>query len=226
MEYLPGLTLEQLVKRDGPLPPARAVPLLRQVCGALQEAHTAGLIHRDIKPGNIIVGQRGGLPDVVKLLDFGLVRAHGLNPDGQQLTQEGAIAGTPAYMSPEQAAGQADLDGRSDLYSLGAVAYFLLTGQPPFVRNTAVQTLAAHLGEPVLAPDQHQPDVPADLQAVVLRCLEKEPARRFQDAARLEQALGKCGCAGQWTREQAAAWWGEHGAANHQETHPAAERLS
>jgi serine/threonine-protein kinase len=207
MEYLPGLSLEELVNRHGPLPPARLVHLLRQMCGALQEAHAASLVHRDIKPSNIIVSQRGGQCDVAKLLDFGLVRTHSLNQDGQQLTQEGALAGTPAYMSPEQAAGQGDLDGRSDLYSLGAVAYFLLTGQPPFVRNTAVQTLAAHLGEPVVAPDQHRPDVPADLQAVLLRCLEKVPARRFPDAESLERALSHCGCAGQWTREEAAAWW-------------------
>jgi tRNA A-37 threonylcarbamoyl transferase component Bud32 len=206
MEYLPGLSLEELVKQHGPLPPARAVHLLRQVCGALQEAHAAGLIHRDIKPGNILVGRRGGLCDVAKLLDFGLVRADGLNPDGQQLTQEGAIAGTPAYMSPEQA-DLGDLDGRSDIYSLGAVAYFLLTGQPPFVRGSAVQTLAAHLGEAVVPPDRLRAEVPADLQAVLLRCLEKEPAGRFQDAASLEQALGQCGCAAGWTQEQAAAWW-------------------
>jgi serine/threonine protein kinase len=147
MEYLPGLSLEELVKQHGPLPPGRAVHLLRQVCGALQEAHAAGLIHRDIKPGNIIVSERGSLCDVVKLLDFGLVQAHGLNPNGQQLTQEGAIAGTPAYMSPEQAGAQGELDGRSDIYSLGAVGYFLLTGQPPFVRNTAVQSLTAKLND-------------------------------------------------------------------------------
>jgi serine/threonine-protein kinase len=207
MEYLPGLSLEELVKRHGPLPPARAVHVLRQVCGALREAHAAGLVHRDIKPGNILLCQRGGLCDVAKLLDFGLVRAHGLNPDGQQLTQEGAIAGTPAYMSPEQAAGRTDLDGRSDLYSLGAVAYFLLTSQPPFIRGTVVQTLASHLGEPVMPPDRHRPDLPADLQAVLLRCLEKEPPLRFQDAESLEQALGQCGCAGRWSQEQAADWW-------------------
>jgi serine/threonine-protein kinase len=214
MEYLPGLSLDDLVKQHGPLPPARVVQLLRQVCGALQEAHAAGLIHRDIKPGNILLCQRGGRHDVAKLLDFGLVQTHGLNPDGQQLTQEGAIAGTPAYMSPEQAAGKTDLDARSDLYSLGAMAYFLLTGQPPFVRPTAVQTLAAHLGEPVVAPDHHRPDLPADVQAVVLRCLEKEPSRRFPVAAELEQALAGCGCARQWTPEEAAAWWRAAAAAN------------
>jgi hypothetical protein len=226
MEYLPGLSLEELVKQHGPLPPARAVHLLRQVCGALQEAHAAGLIHRDIKPGNIIVGRRGGLCDVAKLLDFGLVQAHGLNPDGQQLTQEGVIAGTPAYMSPEQAAARGDLDGRSDLYSLGAVAYFLLTGQPPFSRDTAVQTLAAHLSEPVVPPDQHRPDLPADLQAVLLRCLEKGPGRRFPEAASLEQALGQCGCAAGWTREQAAAWWRAVAAEPQRETQPPAECVS
>src|SRR5262249_9540433 len=166
MEYLPGLTLEQLVQRHGPLPPARSVHLLRQVCGALSEAHAAGLIHRDVKPGNVLVCERGGVHDVAKLLDFGLVRSPRLGQGGQTVTGEGMIAGTPAYMSPEQAAGRTDVDARSDLYGLGAVAYFLLTGRPPFVRDSAVQTLAAHLGEPVVAPDRHQPDVPADLQAV------------------------------------------------------------
>src|SRR5262249_8880892 len=141
---------------------------------------------------------------------------HGLNPAGTQLTQEGAIAGTPAYMSPEQGAAR-DLDARSDLYSLGAVAYFLLTGRPPFVRDSAVQTLAAHLGEAVVAPDRHRPDVPADLQAVVLRCLEKDPARRFGGADVLARALARCRCAGQWTREQAAGWWREHSAGDPQE---------
>src|SRR5262249_34399823 len=143
MEYLPCLTLEQLVQWHGPLPPARSVHLLLQICGALSEAHAAGLIHRDIKPGNGLVCERGGRPDVAKLLDVGLVQATRLQSDGQALTLDGAIHGTPAYMSPEQAAGKGDLDARSDLYSLGAVAYFLLTGRPPFVRDSAVQTLAA-----------------------------------------------------------------------------------
>jgi serine/threonine-protein kinase len=207
MEYLPGLTLEQLVGRHGPLPPGRAVHLLRQVCGALREAHATGLIHRDIKPGNIIVCARGGRHDVAKLLDFGLARAHGLAEDGGRLTQQGTLVGTPAYMSPEQAAGREELDGRSDLYSLGAVVYFLLTGRPPFVRDSAVQTLAAHLGEPVVAPGRLRADLPDDLEAVVLRCLEKDPSRRFLDADALEQALAGCRCAGRWTWQEAAAWW-------------------
>jgi serine/threonine-protein kinase len=206
MEYLPGLSLDQLVGRHGPLAPERVVHLLTQVCSALQEAHSVGLIHRDIKPGNILVCERGGLHDVAKLLDFGLVQAHGLEREDQKLTQEGAIAGTPAFMSPEQAAGRSDLDVRSDVYSLGAVGYFLLTGHPPFVRQTAVQTLAAHIYESPALPSR-EADVPADLEAVVLRCLEKDATGRFPDAESMERALAQCGCAGRWTHEQATQWW-------------------
>jgi serine/threonine-protein kinase len=206
MEHLPGLTLEELISRYGPLPPERVVHLLRQVCGALEEAHAIGLIHRDIKPGNILVCERGGHRDVAKLLDFGLAQVHGLDKADHKLTQEGAIAGTPAYMSPEQAAGKSDLDIRSDIYSLGAVAYFLLTGKPPFVRQTAMQILAAHIYESPARIDT-KAGVPADLEAVVRRCLEKDRAQRFLDAESLEQALARCSCADRWTREQASAWW-------------------
>jgi serine/threonine-protein kinase len=192
MEYLPGPNLEQFVHRHGPLPPERAVHLLRQVCGSLTEAHAIGLIHRDIKPSNLIACQRGGRDDVAKLLDFGLATGHGLGGDGSKLTQEGAITGTPAYMSPEQAALRDAVDGRSDIYSLGAVAYFLLTGQPPFLRPTAVQTLAAHLGEAVVPPSRLRPGLPAGLEAVALKCLEKDPARRFPNAEALDQALAQC----------------------------------
>ena len=121
MEYLPGVTLDQLVEREGPLPAARAVHFLRQLCGSLREAHAVGLIHRDIKPGNFMICERGGMPDVAKLLDFGLVRTSDENEDGEKLTQDGALAGKPAYMSPEQAGGNADLDARSDIYSVGAL---------------------------------------------------------------------------------------------------------
>jgi serine/threonine-protein kinase len=211
MEYLPGLNLEQMVLRHGPLPAGRVVHLLRQVCAALHEAHGIGLIHRDIKPGNIIACERGRLPDIAKLLDFGLVLLPSLGKGEDRLTQVGSIAGTPAYMSPEQAAGAEDLDERTDIYSLGAVAYFLLTGQPPFVRKTGLQVLAAHLHEPVQPLTDLRPDVPADVQEVVLECLHKDPARRFADADRLERALGRCQCASQWSREEASAWWREYG---------------
>jgi serine/threonine-protein kinase len=211
MEYLPGLTLDQLVGRHGPLPPARAVHLLRQVCGALREAHGAGLIHRDVKPANIIVCTRGGVPDVVKLLDFGLVRALAPAAGEGRLTQDGAVAGTPEYMSPEQAEGDAGLDGRSDVYSLGAVGYFLLTGHPPFRRATALQLLFAHAREPVAPLTAHRPDVPTDLQGVVLRCLEKNRGRRFPDVAALEQTLAECGQVEPWTPAESADWWRQHG---------------
>jgi serine/threonine-protein kinase len=206
MEYLPGLTLEQLVKRHGPLPPARAIHFLRQVCGALREAHAIGLIHRDIKPSNVMVCERGGRHDTAKLLDFGLVLPCG-NQDGEKLTQEGAIPGTPAYMSPEQADGQRQLDSRSDIYSVGALAYFLLTGEPPFAGRSAIKMLGAHLYESPAPLTHCRPDVPAGLEAIVLRCLAKDPATRFPDAQSLETALAGCHETSQWDEEAAAAWW-------------------
>lgn len=130
-------------------------------------------------------------------------------PD-DRLTQHGTIVGSPPYMSPEQAAGRGKLDARSDIYSLGAVAYFLLTGQPPFVRETAMLMLMAHAYEAVDPPANHRPELPADLQEVVLRCLEKDPARRFPDAHGVEQALAACMDADLWSEEQAALWWYDH----------------
>ena len=172
------------------------------------EAHGVGLVHRDVKPGNILVVQRGGLPDVAKLLDFGLV--HVSVPSGPTLTQKGMIAGTPAYMSPEQAAGKADPALDSDIYSLGAVAWFLLTGQPPFVRATAVETLAAHLTAAVSFQALLDIGVPADLQAAILNCLEKDPARRFPSAEVLDLALTSCTCSNDWTPARASDWWQRH----------------
>jgi protein kinase-like protein len=210
MEYLPGLTLEEIVKRHGPLPPARAIHFLRQLCGTLDEAHAIGLLHRDIKPGNVLVCERGGRHDVVKLLDFGLVRSIKLTSSAEQLTQEGTIAGTPEYMSPEHAASEQDIDGRSDLYSLGAVAYYILTGKPPFVRDTPMRTLAAHINEFADPPSRLRPDIPKDLEDVVIQCLKKDPMLRFRDARALEQALARCKDAEAWTEERAAEWWRVH----------------
>jgi serine/threonine-protein kinase len=207
MEYLPGLNLERVIELHGPLDSGRALHLLRQVCGALQEAHGIGLIHRDIKPSNIIVCERGGVPDVSKLVDFGLVQLNVAQQDDNRLTQENMAAGTPAYMSPEQAAAGDNVDARSDIYSLGAVAYFVLTGQPPFVRSNAMRILAAHISEAPVPLSSLRSDVPADVQAVVLRCLEKDPGNRFQDCESLERALAACACAGTWTRQDAVAWW-------------------
>jgi serine/threonine-protein kinase len=211
MEYLQGPNLDDLVQHYGPLPPGRAVHFLRQLCGALHEAHSAGLVHRDIKPGNVIVCRYGGRHDVAKLLDFGLVRT----PDwgGREetrLTAKGIVLGTPDYMAPEQVRGAGLVDARSDLYSLGAVAYFLLTGRPPFQRETVMETLMAHLEEAVAPLTNWRPDIPADLQAAVLRCLEKEAANRFPDAATVEKALAGCACVTEWTEVQASAWWEAH----------------
>src|SRR3990172_6097831 len=174
MEYLPGLSLTDLVEKHGPLPPRRAIHLLVQTCDALAEAHGRGLIHRDIKPGNIFSAQRGGFYDVAKLLDFGLakpVSTHGAG--SMDVTQEGSITGSPLYMSPEQALGDHEPDARSDVYSLGAVAYYLLTGVPPFDGDRPIRIILAHAHDPVVPPSRLRADVPADLEAVVLRCLSK-----------------------------------------------------
>jgi serine/threonine-protein kinase len=192
MEYLPGPTLEKLVRGDGPLPPARVVHFLRQVCGALAEAHAAGLIHRDVKPGNVIVCERGGVADVAKLLDFGLVLPPKDDPEGDpKLTRAGSITGTPEYLSPEQAAGRAELDARSDLYGVGALGYFLLTGGPPFGGRSPMETMAAHLYENPRPVSESRRDVPAELEAVILRCLAKNPEDRYGSAGEVDAALAR-----------------------------------
>jgi hypothetical protein len=208
MEYLPGLSLEDILERHGPLAPERVVHLLRQTCQGLREAHGIGLIHRDIKPDNIFVAQRGGLYDVAKLLDFGLVKPVA-ETSTARLTQEGAISGTPLYMSPEQARGGDDLDARSDIYSLGAVAYAMITGRPPFEGRNSLEVMIAHARDDVAPPSQFQADVPADLERVILRCLAKRPEDRFQDAESLEHALAECAAADQWTQSHAVRWWKE-----------------
>lgn len=207
MEYLDGLDLDALVSRHGPVPPERAVHLLRQVCAALRAAHRAGLIHRDIKPGNILLCERGGTPDVVKLVDFGLVRELGGSTDDSKLTQDGAVVGTPLFMAPEQIAGAAELDARTDLYSVGVVAYFLLTGRNAFDRATVRQVFAAHLHEPPIPPRTFNPDIPAELEALVLRCLAKPPTDRPADAEALEKALAACALRESWTEARATEWW-------------------
>jgi serine/threonine-protein kinase len=208
MEYLPGLSLEDLLERHGPLPAERVIHLLRQTCHGLREAHAVGLIHRDIKPGNIFAAQRGGLYDVAKLLDFGLVKPVAEVPSAR-LTVDGAISGTPLFMSPEQARGLDDLDARSDIYSLGAVAYALLSGRPPFDRARPLEVMMAHAHDAVEPPSTRQANVPADLERVVLRCLAKKPEDRFQDVDSLERALAECAAADQWTQAHAARWWQE-----------------
>jgi len=211
MEYLPGLTLDELVRRHGPLTFARAVHILRQLCGSLGEAHGIGLIHRDIKPSNVMVCKRGGAHDVVKVLDFGVVAAPPLSADATKPTRrQGNVAGTPSYMSPEQISGR-ELDTRSDIYSIGCLAYFLLTGQPPFSAPSTVDMAAAHLHQPPPPLMDCGPPVPRKLQAILLRCLAKDPADRFVSAESLEIALAGFPGAAAWTEEEARQWWHSHG---------------
>ena len=207
MEWLPGLTLDEVVRRTGPLPPARAVHILRQVCGAMRTAHLLGLVHRDVKPGNIMVCRFEDRFDVAKLLDFGLVAEVGPEEEDTRLTQVGQMLGTPAYMSPEQARGESGIGPSSDLYSLGAVGYFLVTGGPPFAGKSGLEVLHAHTSAAVRPPSQVQPGVPADVEAVILRLLSKDPKARFADAAAVESALAACECAGGWLEADSRAWW-------------------
>lgn len=206
MEYLPGMNLSELVARYGPMPPERVIYLLRQACDALREAHAAGLVHRDIKPANIFAAQRGGVYDVVKLLDFGLVKPLA-DKASVELSMEGAITGSPLYMSPEQGLGDGDVDGRSDIYSLGAVGYYLLTGRPPFEGDRPIKVILAHAHEEVTPPSRLRPEVPGDLEQVILRALAKRPEDRYPDVESFSEALGQCEAAGRWSREEAARWW-------------------
>ncbi len=206
MEYLPGCSLQELVDRHGPLPAGRVIHLLSQACGALSEAHGLGLIHRDLKPPNIFSALRGGRYDVAKILDFGLVKPIGDDP-ATALTLEGVVTGSPLYMAPELIIKNHTPDACVDVYGIGAVAYFLLTGRPPFLGPDAMTVMMAHARDPVEPPSTFVDGVPEDLQRVVLRCLEKEPADRYQDAASLARAFEDCADAEGWSAERAEDWW-------------------
>jgi serine/threonine-protein kinase len=219
MEYLPGRCSADIVHDSGPMPSSRAVHLGRQVCGALTEAHRLGLVHRDLSPSNVFVSILGGRCDVAKLLDFGAVgettRAAGHAP-----APDGLVAGTPEYAAPERAFGSSEVDCRADVYGLGGLLYFLVTGQPPFVRDTPADVLRAHVSEPVTPPREHTADIPADVEAVILRCLAKRPEDRFPDTRAVADALAACGCAPEWNDARAEAWWLEQASASAEESGP------
>ncbi len=205
MELLEGLTLEQLVLAHGPQPAARVIHILGQVCGALSEAHGVGLVHRDVKPANLHLSVRGDIPDVVKVLDFGLVREERSEVDvgGSNVN---TIVGTPLYLSPEAITTPDRIDGRADIYGLGCVAYFLLTGKPPFESSNVVELCALHLHSAPKPPSTLR-DVPPDLEQIVLACLAKRPGDRPQTARDLKAMLDGCADAAAWSDEAARAWW-------------------
>ena len=169
-----------------------------------------GLIRRDLKPANIFVSERGRKYDVTKLLDFGLVKERQDSFSDAAAAKYGSFSGTPLFMSPEQSTRYEDVDARSDIYSLGAVAYFMLTGVPPFQGKNVLEVLAAHTDQDVVPPSQKVAKIPTDVEQIVLRCLEKQPEERFQDVASLSVALAACQCVDGWTPADAAEWWQEN----------------
>lgn len=209
MEYLPGLTLEQLVKKNGPQAAGRAVFILKQVCASLSEAHGTGLIHRDIKAANVILSERGGAHDVVKVVDFGLVKDLD-NLEDAGVSAANTITGTPHYLSPEALRSPAEVGPKSDLYAVGVLGYFLLTGTHVFEAESFVEVCSHHLQTPPTPPSQRVP-VPADLEKLILQCLEKEAEKRPEGAWALRQSLGACECSRDWNQEKAEVWWKELG---------------
>jgi hypothetical protein len=207
MEFLDGINLEELVAHAGPLPDGRVTALLRQVCGSLAEAHALGLIHRDIKPANIIVGVRGGMADFVKVLDFGLARAVGHERDAR-LTAAGDLTGTPLYLAPEAIERPDSVDARTDLYAIGAVGYFLLTGKPVFEGESIMEVCMKHLKEaPVPPGEKAGRAIDSTLETLILRCLAKDPAGRPRDAMSVMAELTRCSQADGWGQPQAEQWW-------------------
>jgi tRNA A-37 threonylcarbamoyl transferase component Bud32 len=208
MEYLDGITLQELVRSDGAQPQARVLHILEQVCGSLAEAHAAGLVHRDVKPANIMLCRRGGMYDVVKVLDFGLVKA--IDSGESLLTAANALAGTPHYMAPEYITEPASADARSDVYAVAAVAFYLLTARLLFDGGNMVSVLTRHMTEEPPRPSTITPEpVAPALEQLLLTCLDKDPARRPKDAGALLEELERLelDVGVRWTQREASAWW-------------------
>jgi eukaryotic-like serine/threonine-protein kinase len=211
MELLDGATLERIVKLDGPQVAGRVVRILTMACRALSEAHAIGLIHRDIKPANIMLCTQGGEHDVVKMLDFGLVKELEVDED-VKLTGASTITGTPQYMAPESIRAPESVDARTDIYSLGAVAYYLLAGVDVFDGKSVVEVISQHLHQAPAPFFTHGVEVPAALEATILACLSKEPRNRPQSAAELRLKIEACNVE-PWESDRAGAWWREHASA-------------
>jgi serine/threonine-protein kinase len=225
MELLDGLDAETLVEQTGPLPAERVVHLLRQVCHSLGEAHQQGLIHRDVKPANVFVCCFGRELDWVKVLDFGLVKWERKRTADPRLTADGAIGGTPAFMAPEQVLGNRPIDGRTDLYAVGCLAYWLFTGSLVFQGRTALETMMMHVqAEPVPPSRRSELPIPDAIERAVLACLEKDPDRRPPTADALCDLLTAAPPAEPWTPARALAWWRAHCPADLRER-PAMRRI-
>lgn len=207
MELLEGLDLGELVKRYGPQPAGRVIHILTQACESLEEAHAKAMVHRDIKPTNLYLCRLGTTCDFVKLLDFGLVK-RSLAGQKALLTVEGAAVGTPAFMAPEVALGEKRIDGRADIYGLGCVAFWLLTGRTVFEEENPTAMALAHVKKEPAPPSRlAEVEVPAGLDALVLECLAKQPEERPQSAAELKRRLRACPAASSWGPEDAERWW-------------------
>ena len=212
MELLDGLDADSLVRRFGPVPAERTVHLVRQVCHSLVEAQSRGIVHRDIKPSNIFICRYGEDHDFVKVLDFGIVKTrHDVANPGAALTSETVIHGTPAFMAPEQALGGDRLDGRADIYALGCVTFWLLTGKLVFTGDTPSALLLQHIQTPATAPSAcTELPVPAALDRIVLSCLAKSPNDRPQSAKELTRQLDQVDGATAWTETRSRDWWERH----------------
>ncbi len=210
MEFLDGIDLQALVEKYGPQPEPRVIRILTQICGSLYEAHTLGLVHRDIKPANIMLNRRGCDADVVKVLDFGLVKA--IDEQKQSgMTAANSLTGTPLYMPPEAIQTPNSVDARSDLYAVGAVGYFLLTGTPVFEATSIVELYQQHVSAvPDLPSHRLGKPVSSELEHAILSCLEKSRAKRPHTARDLAQLLARCPTAGLWSVDEAEEWWSKH----------------
>lgn len=207
MEYVDGVTLHQMVEQTGPVPAARALYLLEQMCGSLAEAHAHGLIHRDLKPANVMVMNKPGLTDHVKVLDFGLVKALGEKSD-VDVSVSGMVLGTPRYLSPESFRSSDGVDARADIYALGAIAYFMVTGQHVFEGDTVVEIVNQHMNvEPVRPSERLGEPVPTEIEEAILWCLRKDPDERPISVVALLDRLETITDAGHWTRADAERWW-------------------